>query len=73
LNSCEDWEIAASKLVKASFLVGCVSGIDSEGGTILIVDAYRDGKRFVVRTDEKVIGFVELERAISKFAVSLIS
>ena len=29
-----------------------------------------DGKRFVVRADEKLTAFVELERAIYGFAVS---
>jgi hypothetical protein len=32
-----------------------------------------DGKRFVVRADEKLTAFVELERAIRQFAVDLIS
>ena len=33
--------------------------------TISIVDAHRDdGKRFVVRADEKLTAFVELESAI---------
>jgi hypothetical protein len=32
-----------------------------------------DGKRFVVRADEKLSAFVELERAIHQFAVSLLS
>jgi hypothetical protein len=31
------------------------------------------GKRFVVRADEKLTAFVELERAIYEFAVDLIS
>ena len=31
----------------------------------------RDGKRFVVRADEELTAFVELERAIHEFAVSL--
>ena len=38
-----------------------------------IVDAHGYGKRFVVRADEKVTAFLELERAIHDFAVSLIS
>jgi hypothetical protein len=29
-----------------------------------IVDAHRDGKRFVVHADEKVTAFIELELAI---------
>jgi hypothetical protein len=52
--------------------LGWVSAIDSQGRTIWIVDAHRDdGKRFVVRADEKLTAFVELERAIHEFAVSL--
>ena len=38
-----------------------------------VVDAHRDdGKRFVVRADEKLTAFVELQRAIHEFAVSLV-
>jgi hypothetical protein len=38
--------------------------VDSNGRTIWIVDAHRgDGKRFVVRADEKLTAFVELESA----------
>jgi len=39
--------------------------VDSRGRTIWIADAHRDGgKRFVVRADEKLTLFVELEAAI---------
>jgi hypothetical protein len=39
-----------------------------------VADAERgDGKRFVVHADEKLTAFLELERAIHEFAVSLIS
>jgi hypothetical protein len=39
--------------------------VDSHGRTIFVADAHRDeGKRFVVRADEKLTGFVELESAI---------
>jgi hypothetical protein len=42
-----------------------VSAIDSSGRTIRIADAHRgDGNRFVVRADEKLTAFVELERAV---------
>ena len=35
------------------------------GGSIFIADAHRDdGKRFVVRADEKLTAFLELESAI---------
>jgi hypothetical protein len=37
-----------------------------------IVDAHREAKRFVVRAGEKLTAFVELQRAIHEFAVSLI-
>ena len=43
--------------------LGCVSAIDREGRTIWIVDAHRDGKRFIVRADEKLSAFLELEAA----------
>jgi len=59
------WEIIADNLSKAGWGWGCVSAIDSNGGTIRIADAHRDdGKRFVVRADEKLTAFLELEVAI---------
>jgi hypothetical protein len=38
--------------------------MDSEGRDIFAIDAQRDGKRFIVRTDETLAAFVELEPAI---------
>ena len=59
----KDWEIIADRLSKAGWSLGWVSAIDSEGRTIWIVDAHRDdGRRFVVRSDEKLTAFLELER-----------
>ncbi len=59
------WEIIADNLSKAGWSWGCVSAIDSNGRTIWIADAHRDdGKRFVVRADEKLTAFLELESAI---------
>jgi hypothetical protein len=49
--------------MKAGWSLGWVSAIDCEGRTIWIVDAHRDGKRFVVGADKKLTAFVELERA----------
>ena len=44
---------------------GCVFVVDSHGQTIVIADAHRgDGQRFVVRADEKLTAFVELESGI---------
>jgi hypothetical protein len=57
------WEIIADNLSKAGRSWGCVSAIDSEGQTIWIADAHRDnGKRFIVRADEKLRAFLELQR-----------
>jgi len=35
--------------------------------------AHREGKRFIVRADEKLTAFLDLETAIHEFAVDLIS
>ena len=68
------WEIVSDKLRKAGFSWGCVSAIDSKGRTIWTVDAHRgDGRRYVVRSDEKLTAFLEAERAVHQFAVSLLS
>jgi hypothetical protein len=59
------WEIIAHSISKAGWSWGCVSAIDSKGRTIWIADAHRDdGKRFVVRADERLTTFLELESAI---------
>jgi len=58
------WEIIADNLSKAGWSLGWVSALDLEGRTIWIVDAHGYGKRFVVRVDEKLTGFRELESAI---------
>jgi len=53
--------------------LGWVSAVDSRGQTIWIVDAHGDGKRFMVRAEEILTAFLEAERAIHQFAVSLLS
>ncbi len=61
------WEIIADNLHEAGWSLGWVSALDCQGRTIWIVDAHRDdGKRFVVRQDEKLTAFVELESAIRR-------
>jgi hypothetical protein len=42
--------------------------LDRDGRTIWIVDAHGYGKRFIVRDDELLTAFTELERAIHEFA-----
>ena len=60
----KNWEIIADNLSKASWSWGCVSAVDSEGQTIWIVDAHCGAEeRFVVRADEKLTAFLELESA----------
>ena len=66
------WELVANKLSNGGWTLGWVSAVDSEGRTIWIADAHRDdGTRFSVRADEILTAFMELERAIHAFAVSL--
>ena len=60
----KDWEVIADNLEKRGWSWGYVSAVDSEGRTIWIADAHRDGKRFVVNADEKLTAFLELEAAI---------
>jgi hypothetical protein len=59
------WEIIADNLSEAGWSWSCVATVDSQGRTIWIADAHRDdGKRFIVRADEKLTAFVELESAV---------
>jgi hypothetical protein len=59
-----DWEIIADNLSKAGWSWGCLSAIDSQGRTIWIAQHRGDGKRFIVRADEKLAAFLELEAAV---------
>jgi hypothetical protein len=64
-NKMQNWEIIADNLSKAGWSWGIVSAIDCRGRTIWIADAHRDdGKRYIVRADEKLTAFLELERAV---------
>jgi hypothetical protein len=58
------WEVIAENLSKGAWSWGCVDAVDPQGGTIFVADAHRDGKRFIVRADEKLTAFLELEAAI---------
>jgi hypothetical protein len=43
----------------------CVATVDREGTRVFLTHAHRsDGKRFVVRADEKLAAFMELEAAM---------
>ena len=51
----KDWETIADNLSKAGWSWGCVSSTNHEGRQFWVVDAHRgDGKRLIVRADEKV-------------------
>jgi len=65
------WEIIADNLHKVGWSYGYVSALDRQGRTIWIVDAHGYGKRFIVRADEILAAFQELQRAIHAFAVGL--
>jgi len=69
----KSWEIIADNLHKSGWSLGWVSALDVEGRTIGIVDAHGYGKRFIVRAEEILTAFLELERAIHQFAVNLVS
>ena len=59
------WEIIADRLSKVGWSWGCVSTINSSGKTIFVTAAHRDdGKRFIVRADEKLTAFIEPESTI---------
>ena len=66
------WEIIADNLSKAGWSWGCVLAIDSNGRMIWIADAHRgNGKRFIVRANEKLIAFTELESEMNYASVSV--
>ena len=68
------WEIIADNLSKAGWSWGCVSAVDALGRTIWITDAHRDdGKRFVVRADEKLTAFLEPNRRFARQNVQRIA
>ena len=60
----KDWEVIATNLSRERWDWGCIVSMDSEGRDIFVVQAHRDGKRFVVRADKKLTAFGELETAI---------
>jgi hypothetical protein len=65
IDSVKYWEIIAENLSKAGWSLGWVSALDCECRTIWIADAHRgDGQRFVVRAEEKLTAFMELESAV---------
>jgi hypothetical protein len=59
------WEIIADNLSKAGWRCGCISSTDHDGRQFWVVAAEReDVGRFIVRADEKLTAFLELESAL---------
>jgi hypothetical protein len=56
----KDWEVIATNLSRESWDWGCIVSMDSEGRDIFVVQA-RDGQRFIVRADEMLTAFLQLE------------
>jgi len=61
----KQWEIIADTLKKAGWSLGWVSALIPTGGRSGLQTHHRDdGKRFVVRAEEKLTAFVELGSTI---------
>jgi len=58
----KNWEIIADNLRDAGWSWGWVATIDSRRANDL--DCGRDGKRFVVRNDEMLTAFLQLESVV---------
>lgn len=57
------WEIIADKLSTQGWSWGMTTATDAQARARFIVDAHRDdGRRFVVRSDELLTAFLELEK-----------
>jgi hypothetical protein len=59
------WEVIADNLSKAGFSWGCVSAVDSAGRRSgLPTRIAATESVFIVRADQKLTAFLELERAV---------
>jgi hypothetical protein len=67
------WGNHSDNLHDTGWSLGWVSALDVQGRTIWIVDAHGYGKRFIVRAEEILTAFAELQSAIHEYAVDLIS
>ena len=64
------WEVKANNLSAAGRSWGCIVSVESEGRDIFVIHAHRNGERFIVRADEILTAFLELERACANIAWS---
>ena len=66
-----NYALNVANRIENAYLSGTKSSAGSRIATVWIVDAHRDnGKRFVVRSDEMLSAFLELERITHELAVS---
>jgi hypothetical protein len=60
----KDWKSIAENLSNADLSWGCSSETDPTGRVLFTADAcFRDGRHFIVLSDEKLSAFMGLERA----------
>jgi hypothetical protein len=57
------WEVIAGKLHAAGWSWGYCSAVTRNGGR-WIVDAHREGRRYIVQSDELLTAFLELESTL---------
>jgi hypothetical protein len=56
------WKTIADNISKAGWRCGCISSTDHEGRQFCVAAAEReDAGRFIVRADEMLSAFIELE------------
>ncbi len=60
----KEWEVIATNLSRERWSWGCIVSMDSEKRDIFVVQAHREGKCFIVRANERLTAFRELESAI---------
>lgn len=57
------WETVADRLSKSGWSWGSVAVVNEKRRGIFIVDAHKgDGKRYIVRSDEQLTAFLEIEK-----------
>jgi hypothetical protein len=63
------WETIANKLRRAGRNYGCLSSTDRDGRQFWVVAAeHEDAGRFIVRADEKLTAFLELNLQLASTA-----
>ena len=66
---CKSLSFIWDSLKQAGWSLGYVSTLETSRRTTWIVDAHRNDERFVVRSDEKLTAFLELERSLVRMEV----